>query len=269
MGKTAKLSVKVLMATGAALAGLAALAPVAHAQVGVYDSRNEEELIEIKNRTEDIKTNTNNIHEFQINDTRPHYEAELVRLNNMIRSLSHVTVDSTADDSDKRSDIFAKIEANTADRTRISSVRDGGTSNYGIEIGGSGVSSDYYSKYGWVAPSSIYTDTGLRTQLEQLHNAMYFAEATAGEVDSTREARLNAYKELATLAEQSGNVKQSLELNNAILIENGRNLALLIEMQTAALNAKAAELRETAREQQAIADTFGVDDSFFGIPGLP
>ena len=52
-------------------------------------------------------------------------------------------------------------------------------------------------------------------------------------------------------------MKGALEVNNALLLENGRNLALLIELQTAQLAAEGVSLKEKAQLQQNTASVFG------------
>jgi len=60
-----------------------------------------------------------------------------------------------------------------------------------------------------------------------------------------------------------------MEINNALLIENGRNLALLINLQTAALNAQSVDLRDKAHAEQRLKSTFGesggVDSALTGL----
>ena len=90
-----------------------------------------------------------------------------------------------------------------------------------------------------------------------MQQTLYAVDSMTGETRVAREERLRVYDELANKASSAQDMKASLEVNNALLLENGRNLALLIELQTTQLAADGVLLREKAKGRQKVAALFG------------
>ena len=90
-----------------------------------------------------------------------------------------------------------------------------------------------------------------------MHQTLYAVDSITGETRLAREDRLKVYTELAEMSAQAVDMKGALEVNNALLLENGRNLALLIELQTAQLAAESVHLRDKSQSRQNTASIFG------------
>lgn len=284
MGRT----LKTVMAAGTALMAMVALPQAAHAQVGVFDSRALDELIEIKDNTFATQEDTDKIQDFHLDKTAKHYDAEIARLDAMIQMMSHRKVNSSGgivDDAgganDKRSDIFDKLATSNGKRQDIREIAGKRAADHGLIVGQSGGFSlgnlvgnllgggssvpaemkDYYKTYGLIDPALIHKGNDTQTlNLLQMHSAMFISDELVQNVAKEADNRHKVYEDLLVLAKQSKDIKTSLEVNNALLIENGRNLATLIDMQTIALNAQSAEMRMGAQQRQQTADLLGVEN---------
>lgn len=292
-------ALRVLTVSALALAAVPVLTPVAaEAQIGVHDKR---VYVRQKEVGENLRDGIDRVYDV-INDDinkdsgkrvkhyqsqMDHYEAEIVRLNNLIRAISHVNVESIDAVEDTRGKIFALAEGdNVAYRKKVSDIRsgegsgsenplkmnlfgmddddEGGGIKLGLQIDAStgGPVKRYRKAYGFAEPEKLYKNNkSLQEHLEKLQAALYISEITVAELDSTRDKRLKAYDDLTKQAKDALTLAQSMEVNNAILLENGRNLAMLIEMQTIGLNAQASQLREASHARQSVTNTFGVEGS--------
>lgn len=195
--------------------------------------------------------------DFEEGATTEYYEDAIERLNAVIDSLSHVA------EEERDATIFESIDAQTDARAAVLQISEGNGTNFGLaslaETGGS--IDTYLQRYGYLKPTEIYPSDeskGLRHQLIDEQKALYYADALVGEVDAARQARYDVYEDLLAKARASQDAHEALDINNALLIENGRNLALLIHLQTAQLSTNTAQLRNKTRERESTSNIFGL-----------
>ena len=116
----------------------------------------------------------------------------------------------------------------------------------------------YHKTYRLIQPEELHPDNiELQKQVRDLHQALFTADSFTAIASEARKDRESTYDELAELSAQAVDMKGALEVNNALLLENGRNLALLIDLQTAQLAAESVNLRDKAQSRQNIASVFG------------
>ena len=116
----------------------------------------------------------------------------------------------------------------------------------------------YHQTYRFLQPEELHPENEeLQRQVRELHKTLYALDSVTGETTLGKKQRLEVYTELAEKSAAAVDIKGSLEVNNALLLENGRNLALLIELQTVQLAAESVNLREKAHSQQSVASVFG------------
>ena len=249
-----------LIATLASLACVATTLP-AQAQIIVRDNDVEDAVISAE---EEIVAAINDRHAerkaFEEDFTDDYYEDAIERLNAVIDSLSIVA------EEERDATLFEGVDAEdqTLSRTAILAVSEGLGTTFGLaSLPDTDVDNmdAYLSRYGYLKPTEIYpegTNLGLRNQLIDEQKALYYADALVGEIDSARQTRYDVYESLLLKAKNSDDVHEALDINNALLIENGRNLALLIHLQAAQLNTNTAQLRNKTRDREATANIFGL-----------
>jgi len=195
---------------------------------------------------------------FEDGTTTEFYNAAVQRLDKVIDALSYVGRDGERDAA-----IFDGISGQTDARAAILTVSEGEGTNFGFTSlpNGGGNIDEYIKRYGYLKPEEIYPSDetlGFRNQLIDEQKALYYADALVGEVDASRQARYDVYENLLAKAKVSDDAHEALDINNALLIENGRNLALLIHLQAAQLNTNTASLRNRTREREATSNIFGL-----------
>jgi len=286
---------KLKAALAVTIIGVVGLSSPAFAQV-TTDDRDAQGLLEqirdinreIRDTNDEIKTLQENARDFRNDETKPHYEREVKRLNSMIESLGYW---KSADNSDPTKEdnpsevAFDDLETSIDARTAVQTAGDGTDSNKvgivftaysgadgnlggGIGAGGTAPNPDQFREaLGLHKPEVLYPGDNnvLASNLARQYSSVYLANSVAGESHKGREARLEVYTNLLTRAKAAGNLREELRVQNAILLENGRNLALLIDLQTAQLNAQTVEMTNATIESQLPREMFGGNDS--GLQG--
>jgi len=226
--------------------------PSANAQILTRDK-------DVEKIVEDILEETENANEartkFEDDKTDKYYKDAIERLDSLIDALSNI--DSEARDPE----IFSALTNQSPVREKILAVSAGAGTTYGLNSlpDGSANVEAYLKRYGYLTPDQLYPDNvAFNNQLSDEHKALYYSDAIIGEVDASRQARYDAYENLIVKASQSDDAHEALDINNALLIENGRNLALLIKLQTAQLSADTALLREQTRSRESTSNIFGL-----------
>ncbi|MEP1229521.1 MAG: hypothetical protein ABJG88_02480 [Litorimonas sp.] len=261
-----KITLKNLLVTGFVSAAFILPAVSAQAQIIVRDNdvedaveEAEREIVRVIEEHDRVRT------EFEDGKTSDYYTDAIERLDAVIDAMSHIESE-TRDDA-----IFTNLATQDEARTAILSISEGSGSTFGLAslTPDSGNLNDYLKRYGYLKPEELYpttdsngnpvtTNSALRNQLIDEQKALYYADALVGEVDAARQARYDAYEELSQKASVSDDIHKALDINNALLIENGRNLALLIHLQTAQLNNQSAQLRTQTRERETVSNIFGL-----------
>lgn len=249
----------------------------AYGQISVEDRDAGVLLEDIRDDARDAYEATDN---FRDEDVRPHYESqiehydrEIARLNAMIQSLGYYSVDGESDPSKRagREAIFTPLDQTTNARVAVQAAAEGESTEFGIVIdgfdGGGGISggsgpSAFRTEFGLGAPSTIYEDNEQsQKNLTRKYSSLYFANTVAGESNIGREGRLKVYNDLLEEAKSAEDLQATMRIQNAILLENGRNLALLIDLQTAQLNSQTVTMMESATNANAPGYMFGAGAS--------
>ena len=160
----------------------------------------------------------------------------------------------------KFSDILDPGTQGAVQRIRLKHAIEGTGTTFGLGLPSTFTTQmvDYNKANRLITPEELYPDNiELREQTRELQQTLYAVDSMTGETRVAREERLRVYDELANKASSAQDMKASLEVNNALLLENGRNLALLIELQTTQLAADGVLLREKAKGRQKVAALFG------------
>lgn len=215
---------------------------VAQAGIPVFDVAAVTELIKNESRHLDKLT---------------HYAEQIAKYEQQINQLQREYDSITGI---KFSDILDPGIQGQAQRVRLKHAIEGTGTTFGLGLPDSPTTemTNYYKEYRLLKPEELHPDSvELQREARLLQQTLYAVDAATGETAQAREERLNIYKELADKSAAATDMKASLEVNNALLLENGRNLALLIELQTAQLAASGVELRQKARGQQTVAGLFG------------
>ena len=235
----------------------------AHAQIIVEDR-------DVKDQVEEsgdeiiaaIEAANENRTDFEEGATTDYYADAIERLDTLIDALSHVDME------ERDAEIFAELTNQDKAREDILAISTGVGSTFGLasisekDFEDEDDTSDinaYLKRYGYLRPNQIFPlNEAFRNQLIDEHKALYFSDALVGAVDSSREARHNAYQALIVKAAATDDAHHALDINNALLIENGRNLALLIQLQAAQLSADTALLRAQTRSRESVSNIFGL-----------
>jgi len=286
---TPKFSTLKAAAAAAALL-VAGLAQPAMAQVTTDDNTAQEWLERIskglgeKGDTDggSLQGKMDKVNKFDENETKQHfadqikhYEKEVARLDAMIEAMGFNKVEGednaqSAVASEKIAQAFDLISNTTDVRKKITNARQAEGEPvfgmpYGDGEGGLTIPEAYYAKYGILKPEEVFTDNEiLQYNLAQLQGALYLSDATVAEVDKSRELRFQTYVDLLEKTKEAEDLHTTMQINNAIMLENGRNLALLIDLQTANLNNGAAILRKETKKRQITAETFGDTNTGLG-----
>lgn len=201
-----------------------------------------------------INTHNTNRGNFESGATSQFYDDSRERLDKLINSLSHVDTDS------RDNDLYASLDSQNTAREAILGLSDANGSNYGLSaMPATGGNIDtYLQRYAFLKPVELHpTNMAAQNHITDIQKALYYSESMVGEADAARQARYDVYQELATKAKSTDDAQAALEVNNALLVENGRNLALLIHLQTAQLNSDSAFLRDMMQERQMTSGLFG------------
>ena len=159
----------------------------------------------------------------------------------------------------KFSDILNKSNLMNTSRLALGNAFSGTSTQFGLGVPDTYTTemNEYNARYSLLAPEELYPDNPtMQQQVRELQKTLYAVDAAVGEATANREQRLEIYSDLATKAASATDMKSALEVNNALLLENGRNLALLIELQSAQLSAESAQLRDQAKGKQVISSLF-------------
>jgi len=230
---------------------------------------------EIKITSDEIKTLQENAKEFRDKTTKPHYEREIKKLNAMIDTFGYWQSKDT-EDPVKEPELFKKafdtITMSDDARKSILAAGEGKSNEFGIMfdgfdgdgLGGTNLGASTVAKFrkalGLQAPKEIYPTKNAgshRENLTRMYSSLYLANTVANEAHNGRVQRLEIYDELIEQAKTTDDLQAELRLQNAILLENGRNLALLIDLQTAQLNAQTVDIASTARSKNIPESMFG------------
>lgn len=260
--------------------GFVGFASPAYAQISVEDRDSNDLLEQIRDQDEEEYEDAK---EFRDNDITDHYESqiehydrEIKRLNAMIAALGYHSVDGEDDPAEKdgTEEPFDALEPTGDARTAVQAAADGDSTEFGIMIdgfeeglldsvglgglGGGDGPSAFRAEFGLAAPDKLYPENEqLAKGVQRTYSSLYFAQTVAGEANKGRTERLEAYDNLLELAKSSKDLQTALRVQNAILLENGRNLALLIDLQTAALNATSVEVNQVASSTNETESMFG------------
>ena len=264
---------KIIPVTIITVLSLGIFSTSAHAQIGVKDDTSAGIL-------RNIETNSNQFEdaykaEFGAQVTHrdledkhytlqiEKYEAQIARLDAMITLFNkNATVDTEnklIGDLKPNATIFngndtSKVAALNTNRTSLATLRKNAESGFSA----SKSLDDYRGNHGLKKVSSIYSkNPRLSSGLQKLYDTAYNTEVTVNTVSKASEDRMTRYTELSDQAKASEDLKTSLDINNALLLENGRNLALLIDLQTAQLDSQVVQLRKETQAKNAAAKTFG------------
>jgi len=270
-----------------ASASLVAIPISAHAQViGVTDVAAERILQDIDDNTDTIEDKLETANKFATEKTEPYYKHELARLDRMIELLGHYEVSEdgktlSASEKNRITELYKSRDGDLDNREAVSDASKGESEQFAIivksgdsgspfsskaGVTGGGPLQKYMTAHNFTVPEEIFKDATKKIHIEKLYSALYMAEVTAGEVNEGRENRLEIYKDLSEKSKAAKDMRQALEINNAIQLENGRNLAMLINLETAQLNAQSVNLRQTAQTKQGKTDLFG--SNALGIAAL-
>lgn len=115
----------------------------------------------------------------------------------------------------------------------------------------------YSREYQFTKPAGLYTDEAAQKAYKASLDAAYVVDSTTHSMQKASEERFRIYEDIMANKGASSDQKSELEIMNALLVENGRNLATLIDLQTAALAADGAQLRKYLDQQQAVSSMFG------------
>jgi len=190
---------------------------------------------------------------FETEKTAKHYTDAVERLDKLINSLSHIDTDT------KDTDLYSAMNTSNSGREKNNELTED-TSTFGIKLSSTGETemADYLKRYGFFAADELYSgNEALENRLKDSETALYYSAAIVRNTDNEKKNRFDAYADLATRAQNVQDVKSALEVNNALLIENGRNLALLIQLQTAQLNADNSLLRDSIEKEHFVSRIFG------------
>ena len=227
--------------------GLCGLAGSAHAQIAVIDWR-----AIIQDAQNFAKTQTH--YGSQIS----HYAEQIKKYEEQISQLEREYDSITGI---KFSQLFDLDVHGAASRVLLTNAIEGRAKKFGI-VGLPDTPTeemrDYHKTYRLIQPEDLHPDNEeLQKQVRELHEAVFLADSFTAIASEARKDRESTYDELAELSAQAVDMKGALEVNNALLLENGRNLALLIDLQTAQLAAESVNLRDKAQSRQNIASVFG------------
>jgi len=269
---------KTLLVAG--VIGCSGIASQAYAQIAVDDRDAGVFLERIEENTKKEyeaadkfrKDNTTDHYKSQIE----HYDREIARLNAVIESLGYYSVDGEDDPTevDPSDAVFEALDESTAARQAVQAAAVGESSEFGIMIEGFNESlvegvvpdglvsgdgpEDFLQEFGLTAPNVIYSgNEQSQKNLSRKYSSLYFANTVAGESNVGREQRLQVYDQLITQASDAGDLQEAIRVQNAILLENGRNLALLIDLQTAQLNSQTVNMMESTADANAPGYMFG------------
>lgn len=253
---------------------LASFASPAYAQISVEDVDANSILREIQ---EEAKEEYDRFNDFRTDRTIPHYDAEIKRLDTMIKALSYYNEEGVYEGDGRDLSHFDIVEGSDATRDRVTEILqdaiqpDGLTLEFESLDTGSGTidtiataifgespPTAYLTEYGFLPPQNKHEEDGpLQKKVAKLYSALFIADSMIGGLAETRIQRLEAYDNLREKAKATESVQQAIEVNNALLIENGRNLALLIDLQMVRLNAEAVALRDNATSKNKSEESFG------------
>jgi len=254
----------ILVLTTAAIAS----AVPAQAQVLVRDIRTRGAVNDVKRAVDQNKAEVNtqgqavksavdssdtNRTNFETDEMAIYYDDAVERLDKVINSLSHI------DNDTKDSDLYSAMDTSNTGREKINDLTED-TSDFGIKLTSAAETemANYIKRYGFFSAEELYSgNDALKNRLQDSETALYYSAAVVRDADNEKKNRFDAYTDLATRAQGVQDVKSALEVNNALLIENGRNLALLIQLQTAQLNADSSILRENIEKEHFVSRIFG------------
>jgi len=264
----------------ASVIGCSGFAGQAYAQIavddrdaGVFLERIEENTKKEHEAADKFrKDNTTDHYKSQIE----HYDREIERLNALITSLGYYSVEGDELKEKKGSDTaFENLNTSTDSRTAVQNAAEGKSKEFGIMLDGfdstfvekipvlGGLVSGsgpvaFRKEFGLTAPDVIYAgNEQSQKSLSRKYSSLYFANTVAGESNVGRKERLKVYDDLITRAKEAGDIQEAIRVQNAILLENGRNLALLIDLQTAQLNSQTVNMMDSTADANAPAYMFG------------
>lgn len=279
---------KLKMVLAVSVLGMAAFSTPAFAQVTTDDRDSQKFLEHIRNDARDFRNDEIEPHyedQIEHHETQvEHYEREIKRLNSMIESLGYW---KSTDNSDPLKEenpselAFDDVGRSTEARTAVQTAGNGtdpdeigivftafsGDASGGITGLGGGAPDEFRETLGLHKPTDLYPGENnvFASNLARKYSSVYLANSVAGESHKGRQGRLEVYTNLLTRAKAAGNLREELRVQNAILLENGRNLALLIDLQTAQLNAQTVELTNATVVSQLPREMFGGNDG--GLQG--
>ena len=166
----------------------------------------------------------------------------------------------------KFSQLFDLDVHGAASRVLLTNALEGKANEFGLGLPDTPTKEmkDYHKTYRLIQPEELHPDNiELQKQVRDLHQALFTADSFTAIASEARKDRKSTYDELAELSAQAVDMKGALEVNNALLLENGRNLALLIDLQTAQLAAESVNLRDKVQSRQTIANVFGATGEGF------
>jgi len=190
---------------------------------------------------------------FETEKTAEYYTDAVERLDKLINSLSHI------DNDTRDTDLYTALDTSNTGREKNNELTED-TSDFGIQLTSTAQTDmeNYLRRYGFFTAEEVYgSNPALENRLRDSETALYYSAAMVRNADNEKKNRFDAYTDLATRAQNVQDVKSALEVNNALLIENGRNLALLIQLQTAQLNADNSLLRDTIEKEHFVSRIFG------------
>jgi len=205
--------------------------------------------------------------DFETQTIAPHYEteiekydAQIARLEHLIHSLSyHDPAAEPGGVPERDADLYtAMAETNTERQNLIGLSND--ESSFGIELSSAEQSNitDFLKRYGFFPGDELYPgNVVLQNLTNDTQSALYYADTLSRDANNSHATRFSVYEDLASRAQNTQDLRAAIEVNNALLIENGRNLALLIQLQTAQLNADASIIRENVRKEHIVPRLFG------------
>jgi len=273
----------------ASVIGCSGFASQSYAQISVED-RDAGVLLE--RIEENTKKENEAADKFRKEDTSEHYKSqiehydrEIERLNALITSLGYFSVDGENDPEEvtKDNEILSMVlEKSDGARDAVQEAAEGKSTQFGISVGefnGSGLGAgftdglgdgsaagpaDFLAEFGLSSPDALYEENPQsQKSLARKYNSLYLANTVAGEANLGRTTRLEVYDELITKALEAKDVQTAMRVQNAILLENGKNLALLIDLETANLNAQSISILESVERDNAPGYLFGVGSGSF------
>lgn len=222
--------------------GLLSLPTAAHAQIPTLDVAAITELL--KNEGRHL-------------DKLAHYAEQIQKYEQQISQLQREYDSITGI---KFSDILDPGTQGAVQRIRLKHAIEGTGTTFGLGLPTTFTPEmqDYNKKNRLFTPEELHPDNiELQEQAREEQQVLFALDSITGETRVAREERLRVYDELADKARSAQDMKASLEVNNALLLENGRNLALLIELQTAQLASDSVYLRDKTKSRQKVASIFG------------